>query len=274
MRIRVTHTTRYRYDQNVSYTAQLIRLHPRSHQGQQVISWRVTGGDARPLPSTYDGYGNILHMLTRDQMHDAASIISGGEVETSDTSGIVKGAVETLPCIYFLRQTQYTQPDAAILALAQAAAGGFDAIERLHQLMARIRESVAYETGATASGTTAAEALAHGSGVCQDHTHIFLAAARSIGYPARYVSGYLHGAGGALGGDAGHAWAEVHTEGLGWVGFDAANGICPNENYVRIAIGLDFQEAAPIRGVRRGEGAEEMTVSVDISLPDAQQQQQ
>lgn len=264
MRISINHSTFYKYDRHVPYTSQLIRLHPRSHQGQQVLSWRVLSENGRALPSTFDGYGNILHMLTRDQLHNTATIIAEGEVETSDTAGIIKGAAETLPAIYYLRQTAYTQPDAAITALAHEAEAAFDSIERLHRLMLRIRWCVTYELGATLSGTTAAEALARGRGVCQDHTHIFLAAARLLGYPARYISGYLWESGRTEMGDAGHAWAEAYIEELGWVGFDVANGICPSEHYVRVAAGLDFLEAAPIRGVRRGEAEEEMRVSVDI----------
>lgn len=264
MRIHISHSTFYKYDIHVPYTAQLIRLHPRSHAGQQVLSWRVTSESGRPLPSTFDGYGNVLHMLTRDHLHDTAAIIAAGEIETVNTSGIVMGAVETLPPKYFLRQTDYTRPDAAITSIARESGGVFDAIEHLHGLMLRIRWRVAYEAGATGSGTAASEALSQGRGVCQDHTHIFLSAARVLGYPARYVSGYLSDREHPQEGAAGHAWAEAMVEGLGWVGFDAANGICPDENYVRVAIGLDCLEAAPIRGVRRGEGDEEMRVSVDI----------
>lgn len=273
MRIIISHSTFYKYDRHVPYTAQLIRLHPRSHQGQQVLSWRVQSENGRPLPSTFDGYGNVLHMLTRDQMHDNAAIIAQGEVETTDMAGVVKGAAETLPPLYYLRQTQFTQPDEAIRALAQEAAGDYEAIEKLHRLMLRIRWRVVYEIGATGSGTTAAQALAHGRGVCQDHTHIFLSAARLLGYPARYVSGYLWVPGQTQEGDAGHAWAEAMVEGLGWVGFDVANGVCPDANYVRVAAGLDFLEAAPIRGVRRGEGEEAMRVAVDIRQSHQVQQQ-
>jgi len=273
MRITITHSTFYQYDRDVPYTAQLIRLHPRSHQGQQVLSWRVVSENGRALPSTFDGYGNILHMLTRDKMHDTATIIAEGEVETTDTSGVIMGAVETLPALYYLRQTAFTLPDKVIGEMAEESAGAPEGIERLHRLMMMIRGRVAYEIGVTSSGTTAAEALAQGRGVCQDHTHIFLSAARAMGFPARYVSGYLWEHGRTEQGDAGHAWAEALVEGLGWVGFDVANGICPDANYVRVAIGLDFLEAAPIRGVRRGAGAEKMRVSVDIRQAHQLQQQ-
>lgn len=264
MRITVKHTTHYSYDQNVPYSAQLIRLHPRDHQGQRVVSWRVVSENGRTLPSTYDGYGNILHMLTRDLLHDAAAITAEGEVETSSTAGIIRDAVETLPVIYYLRSSEFTEPDQAIAALAGEAAGGPDPVACLHRLMLLIGQLVSYEPGSTVSGTTAAESLARGSGVCQDHAHIFLAAARLLGYPARYVSGYLWESEHLIAGNAGHAWAEAYVEGLGWAGFDPANRICPDEQYVRLAIGLDFMEAAPVRGVRRGAGEEVMRVSVEI----------
>lgn len=265
MRINIQHSTIYSYNRYIPYTAQLIRLQPRGHQGQQVISWRVVSENNRPLPSTFDGYGNVLHMLTRDLLHDAAAIIAEGEVETTDTGGVISGAIETLPVIYYLRTTTTTASDLAITALAREVTEIIDPVAQLHGLMAAIRRRVVYETGSTASGTTAAEALAHGRGVCQDHTHIFLAAARVLGYPARYVSGYLWDSEQIAPGEAGHAWAEAYIEGLGWVGFDVANGVCPNDAYVRIAIGLDFLEAAPVRGVRRGAGEELMRVSVNIN---------
>lgn len=264
MKIKVNHSTHYTYDQHVPYTAQLIKLHPLNHEGQRVLSWRVTCENGRDLPSTTDGYGNIVHMLTRDIMHSAAAIIATGEAETTDMAGMVQGSQETLPEIYFLRQTGFTMPDAAIIALAHEDEAAFDPIERLHRLMLRIRWSVAYEPGVTQSGTTAAESLARGRGVCQDHTHIFLAAARLLGYPARYISGYLWEGGLIDGASAGHAWAEAFIEKLGWVGFDVANGICPDEKYIRVAVGLDYLEAAPLRGVRRGEGEEAMRVQVNI----------
>lgn len=272
MRIRIKHTTSYQYDQHVPYTAQLIRSQPNHHLGQRVMSWRVVSEDGAALPSTVDGYGNILHMLTRDTMHDAAAIIAEGEVETTDTSGIIQEAVETLPPLFFLRRTPATAPDEAIEALAKASLSISDPVARIHDLMARIRARVEYDLDATVSATTAAQALAQGRGVCQDHTQILLSATRILGFPARYVSGYLWDASQTAPGDAGHAWAEVHIEGLGWVGFDVANRKCPDESYVRIAIGLDFLEAAPVRGVRRGVAHEEMRVIVDIG-PSGQLQQ-
>ena len=130
--------------------------------------------------------------------------------------------------------------------------------------------TVAAVAGATNTHTSAAEALADGKGVCQDHAHIFIAAARTLGIPARYITGYL-----VLSeqdtSDAHHAWAEAWIESLGWVGFDAANRVCPTDRYVRLACGLDASYAAPVIGTRRGGSTEKLDVSVEVQQQSAQQ---
>jgi transglutaminase-like putative cysteine protease len=271
MRIKVRHATSYSYTRHVEYEAQALRLTPRNHAGQRVLSWRVTDADGRALPATDDGYGNIVHLLTIVRSHRAAGVIAEGEVETSDTHGVVREAPETLPVAYWQRMTAATAPDEALRALAGGIGTDGDAIERLHRLMTRVRERVDYMIGQTDVTTTAAQALAHGKGVCQDHAHVFIACARTLGFAARYVSGYLWTTDEAQAQEAGHAWAEAHVPGLGWVGFDAANNVCPTEAYVRVAIGLDYGEAAPVRGVRRGVAEEALTVAVDVLSSQAQQ---
>jgi transglutaminase-like putative cysteine protease len=133
-----------------------------------------------------------------------------------------------------------------------------------------VRARVDYVPGTTSTHTEAAAALADGRGVCQDHAHIFIAAARSLGVPARYVTGYL-----VIEADnasqAHHAWAEAWVEALGWVGFDVANRICPTERYVRLAAGLDAGYAAPIVGSRRGGETEVLEVSVEVQRQSSQQ---
>ena len=271
MRIRIRHQTRYVYDRSVEYTAQLIRLTPGDHAGQHVLNWRVIEQPGRPLPQTDDGYGNVMHMLALSRSHTEATVVAAGEVETFETFGVVNGAVERLPPTYFLRRTPATQPDDAIAALAAEVKGIVDPLERLHGLMLRIRERIDYVVGATTAVTAAAEALAAGQGVCQDHAHVFGSAARCLGVPARYVSGYLWQGPSETPGEASHAWAEAYVAGLGWVGFDAANGVCPNEAYVRAGIGLDYHEAAPVRGVRRGVAQESLSVSVEVHHAAGQQ---
>lgn len=271
MRIRIRHVTSYRYDRGVDYTAQLARLTPQDHIGQHVLSWRVSEPGGRNLPRLDDGYGNVVHMLSIRRRHTEAAIVAEGEVETTDTHGIVRGALERLPSAYFLRQTAPTEPDAAIAAFAAEFRQIADPVERLHRLMLALQARVTYEVAATSAWTTAAEAFGSGRGVCQDHSQIFIAAARLLGYPARYVSGYLRREGETGPSEAAHAWAEARVEPIGWIGFDAANGVCPTDAYVRVAIGLDRLEAAPVRGVRRGAAEESLSVSVDVRQAVAQQ---
>jgi transglutaminase-like putative cysteine protease len=109
------------------------------------------------------------------------------------------------------------------------------------------------------------EAVALRRGVCQDLSHIFIACARLIGAPARYVSGHLVKLNGEVEQQASHAWAEALVPGLGWVGFDAANGACPAETHVRVATGFDYMSAAPVRGTRIGGGAEELSVKLAVA---------
>ena len=132
-----------------------------------------------------------------------------------------------------------------------------------HALSAAILETVGYEGGNTHSGTTAEEAITGGTGVCQDHAHIFCSAARLLGLPARYVSGYLM-MNDRVEQDASHAWAEAYFEGLGWVGFDVSNGYSPDERYIRVATGIDFREAAPINGMRMGGSDEGVLVTLKV----------
>ncbi|HTV90619.1 MAG TPA: transglutaminase family protein [Stellaceae bacterium] len=272
MQLRVFHRTGYRYSAPVSYAVQALRLTPVPFDGLSVLGWRVAAdGDDRPLPSLVDGLGNIVHCLSINRPHREAAVTAEGIVETRRADGVVIGAPDTLPPLFFLRVTPLTTADAAIVELAHAAAAGSDLPARLHGLMRGIHESLAYQPGHTDTETTAAAALYRGRGVCQDHAHLFIAAARALAIPARYVSGYLWSGDDAAAHDASHAWAEAFVEGLGWVGFDAANGICPDETYVRIAVGLDYRATAPVRGVRCGAAREEMRVRVQVQRAGGEQ---
>ena len=127
--------------------------------------------------------------------------------------------------------------------------------------------------GATSAAHSAADAFRLRRGVCQDHAQIFIACARRLGAPARYVSGHLSRSDGVYEQEAAHAWAEAYVEDLGWVGFDPANGVCPTDHYVRVAVGLDALGAAPIRGASYGGGAESLSVALHVR-PVQQGQQQ
>lgn len=272
MRIRIDHSTTYAYDRAARFIVQVLRLTPRSSEGQQVRRWNVeTDVDAR-LKRSEDAFGNIVHALYTEQPTQALTVRVTGEVVTSDTAGVVPRDLETLSPLVFLRETPLTRSDRLISVFASE----FQAhppLERLHRLMAAIHGSVAFEVGVTTPTHTAAEVLALGRGVCQDHAHVFIACARHMGVPARYVSGHL------LRRDredqeAAHAWAEAWVEDLGWVGFDPANGVCPTDRYVRVATGLDYLGAAPVRGTSYGGGGERLAVRLTVRDADMQQSQQ
>jgi transglutaminase-like putative cysteine protease len=268
MLISIRHVTSYRYAEPVNYSIQSLRLTPSSFTGQRVVEWKVHTPGSRGTLEFEDGFGNVVHLLTINSPHQELAIEAGGIVETRDTSGVVADLKHTIPPRVFLKETPRTAPDAAIREIAQSAKGT-DALGRLHALAAGVRDRVDYMPGMTDAHTAAAEALADGKGVCQDHAHIFIAAARTIGVPARYITGYL--VTGESMADAHHAWAEAWVEGLGWVGFDVANRICPTERYVRLAAGLDAGYAAPITGSRKGGAAEKLDVAVEVQQQSVQQ---
>jgi transglutaminase-like putative cysteine protease len=277
MLIGVRHTTRYVYAEPVRYTVQSLRLTPAPFDGQRVVAWRVAvPGCAEPLEFR-DGFGNVVQLVALTAQHSELVIEAGGIVETRDTNGVVAGLARSIPPRVFLKETARTRPDGAIRELAKSVQGR-DTLARLHALAATVRDRVEYVKGHTGAHTGAAEALADGKGVCQDHAHVFIAAARTLGIPARYVTGYLFVGGappdtpeGEGPAEAHHAWAEAWVEALGWVGFDVANRICPTERYVRLAVGLDAGYAAPVVGSRRGGAGETLDVSVAVQQQSAQQ---
>jgi transglutaminase-like putative cysteine protease len=273
MRLRIEHATTYAYDQAARSIMQTLRLTPRSSEAQQVRDWRVeTDVDAR-LHRSEDAFGNVVHTLYTEQPTQTLTVQVFGEVETTDTAGILPPGQETLSPLVFLRDTTLTRADRRIAEFV----GGLEAavpLDRAHSLMARVHAAVAFEVGVTNPTHTAAEVLELGRGVCQDHAHVFIAGARRLGLPARYVSGHLMRGDGQDDQEAAHAWAEAWIEDLGWIGFDPANGICVTERYVRVATGLDYLGAAPVRGASYGGGGERMSVRLSVRDADAQQSQQ
>jgi len=266
MRIRVSHLTTYRYDTPATAVIQTLRLTPRNHDGQYVTRWRIdVSADCR-LNQHEDAFGNITHAFTAEGPCSELAVQVEGEVETRDTQGVVHGAVERFPPSLFLRETALTVPDVDIAAFAAAVrdAAGPDTLKLLHHILERLHDEMVFDTNPTYASTTAAEAFALKRGVCQDFTHIFIAGARSIGIPARYVGGYFRRNDGVIDQDAGHAWAEAFVPDLGWVAFDPTNGISATDAHVRVAVGLDYLGAAPVRGTRYGGAGETLAVNVRV----------
>ncbi|MDX8493142.1 transglutaminase family protein [Mesorhizobium sp. VK22B] len=262
MRLKITHRTEYRYDAPVQYLLQRLRLLPVSGPTQTVVSWAIKIDGAREEVRFTDHFGNDTRLVSAEGGHNIITVEAAGEVTTRDTAGVSGPHHGFAPLWLFGQETQLTTAGDGIRQLATSVGEGTD-IERLHGLMMTIRERVDYKPGTTSAVTPAEEALTLKAGVCQDHSHIFAAAARVMGFPARYVSGYLM-MDVSVEQAASHAWAEAHVLGLGWVAFDPANGISPDERYVRVATGRDYRDASPVSGILLGQAEEKLAVAVTV----------
>ena len=265
MKLLVRHQTIYRYEAGSSRVAMMLKLKPRSHAGQRVIEWDVSVNDSPVANFAPNAFGDLEALWIRHDRTEAAVILATGMVETADTAGVVAGLDEQANPRIFLRETPLTKASPAIREMAQAVVAD-NPLARLHALSAAVIGHVPYRGGVTNAATSAAEAFNMGAGVCQDHAQIFIGAARSIGVPARYVTGYLL----AQGDDAlheTHAWTEAFVPGLGWVGFDASNQICVTENYIRVACGFDADDAAPVRGSVTAAGS--IWIDADVRIAQA-----
>lgn len=272
MQLRIEHVTRYRYAPPARRVVQQFKLTPSSFAGQQVVEWEILV-NGRPLSGGFhDGYGDWVNTFDADGTLEMLEIVARGTVATRDTMGALVDHREVAIAEVFLRSTPATLPDDAIRALASSIDRTLTAHARAHALSHAVADAIAYRPGTTHAHTTAVEALADGEGVCQDHAHVLIAAARLCGLPARYVSGYLHADIDGTAHEAAHAWAEINIPDYGWLGFDPSNRKCPTEHYVRVASGLDARDAAPIRGTHVG-GEEEEGPDVTLTTVAGQTQQ-
>jgi transglutaminase-like putative cysteine protease len=263
MRLAIDHTTHYVFSGPVSAGLQRLRLKPKSSSGQRILDWHMHFEGARLQVEYDDPNCNHVSLISFEPGVSEVTIRCEGTVDTNDQSGIIGKHAGFLPMWQFVEQTDLTKAGLRMRSLLSGLAHGGDTLPMLHALSALIRERVEYSTGHTDAATTAEGVLAAGRGVCQDHAHVFIGAARSLGIPARYVSGYLM-MNDRVEQDAGHAWAEAFVEGLGWVGFDISNGISPDARYVRVATGRDYRDAAPITGIRFGARDESLHVKLAV----------
>lgn len=266
MKLSIRHTTRYAFSQPVTHALQRLRLTPKATQGQEILEWQMGYENAHPELQYDDEHFNTVTLVAVEPDAREVAVTCTGIVETRDNAGVIGQHSGHLPLWSFLCQTPLTKAGPAVRALIRELPpppADEARLDYLHALSALIRERVEYETGTSDAGTSAEEAAGEGKGVCQDHAHIFLSAARAVNIPARYVSGYLM-MDDRIDQDASHAWVEAYTDDLGWVGFDVSNQISPDERYVRLATGLDYAEAAPTSGLVYGGGSESMIVSIQV----------
>jgi transglutaminase-like putative cysteine protease len=251
MRIRIFHETVYRYETPAKSAIEILRLTPRNHDGQYIVRWRIELNVDCRLDPFEDAFGNLAHSFTVDGPLSELVIRVDGEVETQDTAGVVSGTMERFPSSLYLRETPLTAPDAGIAAFADETAkrANRDPLATLHALTARIYDEFVFDPDPTLPATSAAESFALKRGVCQDYAQIFIASARHLAIPARYVSGYFLR-----------------------VDFDPANGISATAAHLRVAIGLDSLGAAPVRGMRFGGEGETLSVAVHVDQAGRQAQ--
>jgi transglutaminase-like putative cysteine protease len=263
MQVRIRHETRYVYDQPVSYSIQALKLTPRTDPGQRVVNWRVISPGERL--EQFDAYGNLMHVVTVETPHREMRILVDGIADLGEDIAPDSPDACALSPLAFLAPTVLTCPDAALRRLAERHLGRHPpSTDPLLDLVEGIRKAVVYEPGVTDVTHTAAEALDLGVGVCQDQAQVMVACCRAAGIPARYVSGYFYG---------GDAWVDVWLgPAQGWVSLDVTHGEAAGERHCRLAVGRDYLDAAPVRGMRRGGGHESMAVSVQVTSGPGQQQ--
>ena len=268
MQLHIRHETVYRYVEPVKRSVQNLRLTPRRDPIQRALSWTISA-PGRHHPQI-DAHGNVVHLLTLDEPHLEVRIVVNGVVETVDEDVALPDDGKLSPLTY-LAETGLTKPDRTLRDFAaHHLSGTGDRHSKLMRLAESVCEAIHYETGATQVHESAAESFARGKGVCQDHAHVFIACCRSAGIPARYVSGYFYA--GTQGEIASHAWVDawLGTE-LGWRSIDVTHRTSAHANYCRLAVGRDYLDACPVRGVRRGGGAEHMHVAVIVAASQEQQ---
>lgn len=269
MLLHIRHETLYEYEEPVSYSIQALKLTPRADPGQRVLGWRVQAQGDRL--EQVDPFGNLTQFVTVETPHRVTRIVVEGTVDIEADAALPPEPGGLSPLAY-LAPTPLTRPDAAVRALAERCLGRHPATQSsLMELVAGVRAAVAYQPGVTDVTHSAAEALDLGAGVCQDQAHVLIACCRSAGVPARYVSGYFHA--GESGEVASHAWADVWLgPEQGWISLDVTHAGQTDARHCRLAVGRDYRDAAPVRGVRRGGGEEAMTVTVRVTSGQAEQQ--
>lgn len=274
----ITHRTTYRFTRPVEYSIHQAHLLPLADDLQAPLTWRVDAEPATSRRVDVDGNGNRCEVFTTNRVHDHFTLSASGAVSVTTpppVADVLRGADEAA----WLARTDvlveiapYRQPT-ALTAMSPAIAAWIDPLRDTRvlgiwpaaiELADLVRSRLFYGPGYTHSSTTAAEVFALGRGVCQDYAHLYLAAARALQIPARYVSGYVQTGGDIVADGATHAWIEVYVPGYGWAGLDPTAGLPVVDRHVRLAVGRDYLDVAPVKGFRRGGGHGALVVDVTV----------
>lgn len=263
MKLEIVHSTRYRYSGPIAETVMEVRLQPMNGAGQRCLDFELKLSSGIKPRAYVDGYGNHVHYFNLVRPHNRLSVVSRSVVETG--LGLDADPGEEL-VQDFLRFRSPVKDIEGVRELARrhaAADPSPEAIESaLDELTLAISRDFTYDRAVTNVYTVVDDVLALHAGVCQDFAHLFIAVARAMGVPARYVSGYIHFAGDNGVTTASHAWAEAWVSGKGWIGYDATRPIRTSASHVRLAVGRDYTDAAPTRGIYVGSATGAMEVRV------------
>jgi transglutaminase-like putative cysteine protease len=272
MRLHIEHDTHYKYVDAPKHLIQLLRLTPRTDSHQRVIEWRITSPGQQ---STFtDAFGNPSHTHVLGTPQNDMHLQVRGIVDiTPLNEGMLLNSdnASPIPTLAYLVPTDLTQGFPALDAFAKSALpNGLYSPSDALTLAGAVCQAIEYSAGKTDVSTTAKEAFEMASGVCQDHAHVMIAACRSLGVSARYVSGYVdsgHDVGASMNAAASHAWVDVYLPACeAWVSVDVTNNIHASDSHCRLAVGRDYLDACPIRGMRAGGQAEQLDVSVSVQV--------
>lgn len=265
MKFEIVHSTRYRYTAPIAETVMEVRLQPMDGNGQRCLDFRLELSHGVKARTYMDGFGNHVHYFNLVRPHSGLAVVSRSTVETGLGPDNEPGEELVQD---FLRYRSPVKDVDGVRELARrhpiADPSSPAAIEAaLDELTSTISREYTYDTKVTNVYSVVDDVLALKAGVCQDFAHLFIAAARAMGVPARYVSGYIHlPKWGKSAQTASHAWAEAWVPERGWIGFDATHPIRTTPHHVRLAVGRDYTDAAPTRGIYVGSAASTMTISV------------
>jgi transglutaminase-like putative cysteine protease len=263
MKLRVQHTTTYDYDSPIAEGYTELRLKPLDSGGQRCLSFKVETDPGAVVHRYSDRHGNDVRHFDVLSPHARLLVEARSEVATPDV--LADEQVELTP----LQEHDFLAPSTRapftdeIRSFAASCHVAGDPQATMKRVVEAVRAHLRYEPGATDVDTDAAQALAHGSGVCQDFAHLALAACRLGGLPSRYVSGYVYAPGHASAA-ASHAWVDVFVRGHGWVSIDPTHDTAQTARHVRVAVGRDYADVPPTRGVYKGSAAEQLAVKVRV----------
>ena len=261
MKLHIEHTTTFAYEEPISEAYTEMRLRPLESAGQRCLWFTLTTEPGGEVMHYTDRYGNLVHHFDTLQPHDRVEVKAASEVYLTDGFADDQRVLSPLDQFDYLAPAKYTPMDERIRAFAEPHIVADDQTATALALMRAIYSSLKYERGATDVGTKAPEALALGRGVCQDFAHIMLAACRGAGIPARYVSGYIHRPNKE---SQSHAWCEAWLPELSWVGIDPTNDQPTGDHFIKVAVGRNFMDVPPMRGVYKGQARETLTVDVSV----------